>query len=77
MFWPVRRTEMRLKLDYLNSVEKQYGVRPKALTGGSRDLKEINDWVKQQTGTKVDHFLSSLPRNPGVVPVGAAYFKGS
>ncbi|XP_035291124.1 pigment epithelium-derived factor [Anguilla anguilla] len=69
--------KMRLKLEYLNAVEKQYGVRPKALMGGARDQKEINDWVKQQTGTKVDHFLmSSLPRNPGVVPVGAAYFKG-
>ncbi|KAJ8267217.1 hypothetical protein GJAV_G00139890 [Gymnothorax javanicus] len=68
---------MRLKVDYLNEVEKQYGVRPKALMGGTRDLKEINDWVKQQTGTKVDHFLSSnLPRNAGVVPIGAAFFKG-
>ncbi|XP_061104790.1 pigment epithelium-derived factor [Conger conger] len=68
--------KMRLKLEYLNAVEKQYGVRPKALTGGTRDLKEINDWVKQQTGTKVDNFLSSSPQNPGVFPVAAAYFKG-
>ncbi|KAJ8347661.1 hypothetical protein SKAU_G00262500 [Synaphobranchus kaupii] len=69
--------KMRLKLEYLNVVERQYGVRPKALTGGARDLREINDWVKQQTGTKVDRFLSSaLPRNAGVVPVGAAFFKG-
>ncbi|XP_036380539.1 pigment epithelium-derived factor [Megalops cyprinoides] len=69
--------KLRLKLEYLNAVEKQFGVRPKALTGSSRDLKEINDWVKQQTGSKVDRFLTSaLPRNAGVVPLGAAYFKG-
>ncbi|KAI1903262.1 hypothetical protein AGOR_G00025400 [Albula goreensis] len=69
--------KMRIKLEYLNAVEKQYGVRPKALMGGARDQREINDWVKQQTGSKVDRFLSSpLPRNAGVVPLGAAYFKG-
>nr|XP_006640979.1 PREDICTED: pigment epithelium-derived factor [Lepisosteus oculatus] len=70
--------KLRLKLEYLNSVEREYGVRPKALTGSPRgDLKEVNDWVKQQTGGKVNSFLtSSLPRNMGVLPLGAAYFKG-
>ncbi|KAJ8386222.1 hypothetical protein AAFF_G00175420 [Aldrovandia affinis] len=68
---------MRLKVGYFNEVEKQYGVRPKMLTGGARDLKEINEWVKQQTGSKVDRFLTTpIRRNIGVVPLGAAYFKG-
>ncbi|KAL4608446.1 pigment epithelium-derived factor [Arapaima gigas] len=69
--------KLRLKLDYLNAVEKQYGVRPKALMGGARDLKEINEWVRQQTGGKVDRFFrAALPRGAGAMPLGAAYFKG-
>ncbi|CDQ76086.1 unnamed protein product [Oncorhynchus mykiss] len=68
---------LRLKPEYFEVVEKQYGVRPKALMGGAKDVNEINDWVKQQTGGKVDRFMSKpLGRNSGVVPLGAAYFKG-
>ncbi|XP_072518674.1 pigment epithelium-derived factor isoform X1 [Salminus brasiliensis] len=68
---------LRLKLEYLNAVEKQYGERPQTLMGGARDLKTVNDWFKQQTGGKVDRVLATaLPRNSAVVPVGAAYFKG-
>lgn len=68
---------LRLKPEYYGVVEKQYGVRPKTLMGGAKDVNEINDWVKQQTGGKVDRFMSKpLGRNSGVVPLGAAYFKG-
>lgn len=56
-------------------VEKQYGVRPKAML--AKDMKEVNDWVAQQTGRKVQGLLaSSFPRNSGVNAVSAAYFKG-
>lgn len=56
-------------------VEKQYGVRPKAVLG--KDIKEVNDWVSQQTGRKVQGFLASnFPRNSGANAVSAAYFKG-
>lgn len=66
-----------MKLDYLNAVEKQYGLRPKLLLGSVRDVKDINDWVKQQTGSKMDHFLTSaFPRGAGLVPLSAGYFKG-
>uniref|UniRef100_W5LQV1 Serpin domain-containing protein n=1 Tax=Astyanax mexicanus TaxID=7994 RepID=W5LQV1_ASTMX len=68
---------LRLKMEYLNAVEKQYGERPQTLMGGARDLKTVNDWFKQQTGGKVDRVLATaLPRNSAVVPVGAAHFKG-
>lgn len=68
---------LRLKPEFLTLVEQQYGVRPKALVGGTRDVKDVNDWVAQQTGRKVQHFLAtSFPRNPGVNTVSAAYFKG-
>lgn len=39
-------------------------------------MKEINDWVSQQTGGKVQRLLTKAPRNPGVITVSAAYFKG-
>ncbi|XP_048008178.1 pigment epithelium-derived factor [Megalobrama amblycephala] len=69
--------KLRLRLEYLNSVEKQYGVRPQTLAGGPRDLKTVNDWFKQQTGGKVDQVVPSpLSRNTAVLPVGAAFFKG-
>ncbi|XP_069000078.1 pigment epithelium-derived factor isoform X2 [Embiotoca jacksoni] len=68
---------LRLKQDFFGLVEQQYGVRPKVLLGGAKDVKEINDWVSQQTGGKVQRFLAKpLPRNVGVNPVTAAYFKG-
>ncbi|KAJ7996056.1 hypothetical protein DPEC_G00233120 [Dallia pectoralis] len=69
---------LRVKPEYLDLVEKQYGVRPKAVTGGGpKDVNDINSWVKQQTDGKVNGFLSKpLARNSGVFPVGAAYFKG-
>uniref|UniRef100_A0A3Q1FR43 Serpin domain-containing protein n=1 Tax=Acanthochromis polyacanthus TaxID=80966 RepID=A0A3Q1FR43_9TELE len=68
---------LRLKQDFFALVEQQYGVRPKALLGGARDVKEINDWVSQETGGKVQRFLSKpLPRNSAVNTVSAAYFKG-
>nr|XP_046266700.1 pigment epithelium-derived factor isoform X2 [Scatophagus argus]XP_046266701.1 pigment epithelium-derived factor isoform X2 [Scatophagus argus] len=68
---------LRLKQDFFTLVEQQYGVRPKALQGGARDVKEVNDWVSQQTDGKVQRFLtSSFPKNPGVNAISAAYFKG-
>ncbi|XP_045896822.1 pigment epithelium-derived factor isoform X1 [Micropterus dolomieu] len=68
---------LRLKQDFFPLVEQQYGVRPKPLLGGTKDLTEINDWVAQETGGKVQRFLSkALPRNSGVNTVSAAYFKG-
>nr|XP_020442890.1 pigment epithelium-derived factor [Monopterus albus] len=68
---------LRVTQDFFTLVEGQYGVRPKALLGGARDMKDINDWVTQETGGKVQRFLTKpLPRNPGVNAVSAAYFKG-
>ncbi|KAF7206757.1 pigment epithelium-derived factor [Nothobranchius furzeri] len=68
---------LRPKQDFFKVVEQQYGVRPKALLGGAKDLKEVNDWVSQQTGRKVQQFLSKpLPRTSGVNAVSSTYFKG-
>ncbi|KAM4546195.1 pigment epithelium-derived factor [Fundulus diaphanus] len=68
---------LRLKQDFFKLVEQQFGDRPKALLGGAKDLKEVNDWVSQQTGRKVQQFLiKALPRAAGVNAVSAAYFKG-
>lgn len=70
-------SDLRLRLEYLNSVEKQYGVRPQTLGGGARDLKTVNDWFKQQTGGKVEQVVPSpLSRKTALLPVGAASFKG-
>ncbi|XP_069366147.1 pigment epithelium-derived factor [Paralichthys olivaceus] len=68
---------LRLNQEFLALVEQQYGVRPKALPVGGKDLKEINDWVSQETGGKVQRFLAKpSSRNPSVNTVSAAYFKG-
>ncbi|XP_068187326.1 pigment epithelium-derived factor [Antennarius striatus] len=65
------------KQEFLSLVEQQYGVRPKPLQGGSRDMNEINQWVSQQTGGKVQRVLTKpFPKNPGLNAVSAAYFKG-
>uniref|UniRef100_UPI0037E93277 pigment epithelium-derived factor n=1 Tax=Semicossyphus pulcher TaxID=241346 RepID=UPI0037E93277 len=68
---------IRVKPEFFTLVEQQYGVRPKALQGGPRDMKEINDWVSQETGKKVLRIITkTLPRAVGVNAVSAAYFKG-
>ncbi|KAM9728689.1 pigment epithelium-derived factor isoform 1-T1 [Menidia menidia] len=68
---------LRLKQDFFSLVERQYGVRPKALMGGARDLKEVNDWVSQQTGSRVQQVLTApLPRGGGVSAITAAHFRG-
>lgn len=72
-------TGLRLKPDFLTLVEQQYGVLPKALMGGTKDVADVNDWVAQQTGRKVQRFLTKpfgRSPNPGVNTVSAAYFKG-
>lgn len=68
---------LRLNQDFFGLVEQQYGARPKQLQGGSKDVKEMNDWVSQETGGKVQRLLTKVPRNPGVITVNAAYFKGA
>lgn len=41
-------------------------------------MKDVNEWVSQQTGRKVQHLLTKpFPRSPGVNTVSAAYFKGT
>ncbi|CAL1572555.1 unnamed protein product [Knipowitschia caucasica] len=68
---------LRLKQEYFSLVEQTYGIRPKALQGGARDQKEINDWVSQKTAGKVAKILTKpLPRNQGVTAITAAYFNG-
>ncbi|XP_061558443.1 pigment epithelium-derived factor [Phycodurus eques] len=68
---------LRLKQDFFTVVEQQYGIRPKALQGGSRDTNDINVWVATETGNKVQRLLAKpLPRKPGVNAVAGAYFKG-
>ncbi|KAK1874609.1 Pigment epithelium-derived factor [Dissostichus eleginoides] len=68
---------IRPKQDFFALVEQQYGVRPKTLAGGPKDVSEINTWVSQETGGKVQLLLAKpLPRNAGVHTVSASYFKG-
>lgn len=68
---------LRLKQEFFSLVEQNYGTRPKALQGGAKDQKEINEWVSQQTGGKVQRILTkALPRSPGVAGITASYFKG-
>lgn len=58
-------------------MEQQYGVRPKTLQGGAKDMKEVNDWVSQETSNNVQRFLAKpLPRNSFIHTVSAAHFKG-
>ena len=58
-----------MKQEFFSLVENQYGVRPKALVGGAKDTKDINDWVKQQTGGLVERLLSGpLAGAPGSSP---------
>ncbi|XP_024921283.1 pigment epithelium-derived factor isoform X3 [Cynoglossus semilaevis] len=68
---------IRLKQEFFDLVEQQYGVRPKTLQGGAKDMKEVNDWVSQETSNNVQRFLAKpLPRNSFIHTVSAAHFTG-
>uniref|UniRef100_A0A8C8SC09 Serpin family F member 1 n=1 Tax=Pelusios castaneus TaxID=367368 RepID=A0A8C8SC09_9SAUR len=69
--------KLRMKLGFVNQLEKSYGARPRMLTGNAQaDLQEINNWVQQQTKGKVVKFLKEVPRGISIFLLGAAYFKG-
>ncbi|XP_006006153.1 pigment epithelium-derived factor [Latimeria chalumnae] len=68
---------LQAKEDFLNQVESNYGVRPKILVGIPKaDLRDINEWVSQQTETQIKKFLRKFPMNPSVLLFTAAHFNG-
>ncbi|XP_042298695.1 pigment epithelium-derived factor isoform X2 [Sceloporus undulatus] len=73
----IMERRLRMKIGFVNELEKSYGVRPRVLSGNARaDLQEINNWVQQRTGGKVTRFLGEIPDGISIFLLGAAYFKG-
>ncbi|XP_007443535.1 pigment epithelium-derived factor [Python bivittatus] len=73
----VMERKLRMKIGFVNELDKFYGFRPRLLSGNARvDLQEINQWVQQRTGGKVTRFLGEVPAGISVLLLGAAYFKG-
>ncbi|XP_040194308.1 pigment epithelium-derived factor [Rana temporaria] len=68
---------LRLKVDFVNQMEKFYGQKPRVLSGNSRlDLSEANNFVQQRTDGKVLKCFKEIPSGVSVLLLGAAYFKG-
>ncbi|XP_063150850.1 pigment epithelium-derived factor [Candoia aspera] len=73
----VMERKLRMKIGFVNELDKFYGFRPRVLSGNARvDLQEINQWVQQRTGGKVSRFLEEVPTGISILLLGAAYFKG-
>ncbi|XP_063002826.1 pigment epithelium-derived factor [Elgaria multicarinata webbii] len=73
----IMERRLRMKIAFVNELEKTYRVRPRVLTGNAQvDLKEANNWVQQRTGGKVTRFLAEIPSGVSILLIGAAYFKG-
>ncbi|XP_060115520.1 pigment epithelium-derived factor [Heteronotia binoei] len=73
----IMERRLRMKIGFVNELEKSYGFRPRVLTGNSRvDLQEANNWVQRQTNGKVTRFLQEIPTGLKILLLGAAYFKG-
>ncbi|XP_061461434.1 pigment epithelium-derived factor isoform X1 [Rhineura floridana] len=73
----IMERRLRMKIGFVNELDKAYGVRPRVLSGNTRaDLQEINNWVQQRTGGKVTRFLGEIPTGLSILLLGAAYFKG-
>lgn len=73
----IMERRLRMKIAFVNALDKSYGVRPRVLSGNARaDLQEINNWVQQRTGGKVTRFLRDIPNGISILMLGAAYFKG-
>lgn len=68
---------LRLRIDFVNQLEKFYGNKPRILSGNTRlDLSEANDFVQKRTDGKVVKFFKEVPSGISVLLLGAAYFKG-
>ncbi|XP_053562196.1 pigment epithelium-derived factor [Bombina bombina] len=68
---------LRLRLEFMNQVEKFYGNKPRVLSGSTRlDLQEANDFVQKQTGGNVVKFFKEIPSSVSILLLGAAYYKG-
>ncbi|KAJ7308891.1 hypothetical protein JRQ81_008166 [Phrynocephalus forsythii] len=68
---------LRMRIGFVNELEKSYGVRPRVLSGNPRaDLQEVNSWVQQRTGGKVTRILGEIPAGISILLLGAAAFKG-
>ncbi|XP_058019885.1 pigment epithelium-derived factor [Ahaetulla prasina] len=73
----VMERKLRMRMAFVNELEKSYGFRPRVLSGNARaDLQEINQWVQQRTGGKVIRFLGEIPAGLSIFLLGAASFKG-
>ncbi|XP_060612742.2 pigment epithelium-derived factor [Anolis sagrei] len=73
----VMERRLRMKVGFVNELDKSYGFRPRVLSGNARaDLQEINNWVQQRTGGKVTRILAETPTGVSILLLGAAYFKG-
>ncbi|XP_013914863.1 PREDICTED: pigment epithelium-derived factor [Thamnophis sirtalis] len=73
----VMERKLRMRMAFVNELEKSYGFRPRVLSGNARaDLQEINQWVQQRTGGKVVRFLGEIPVGLSILLLGAASFKG-
>ncbi|XP_039224182.1 pigment epithelium-derived factor isoform X1 [Crotalus tigris] len=73
----VMERQLRMRITFVNELEKSYGFRPRVLSGNARaDLQEINQWVQQRTGGKIVRFLGEIPAELSILLLGAASFKG-
>ncbi|XP_033027881.1 pigment epithelium-derived factor [Lacerta agilis] len=77
VFRLIMERRLKMKIGFVNELDKAYGVRPRVLSGNARaDLQEINNWVQQRTGGKVTRFFGEIPAGISILLLGAAYFKG-
>ncbi|XP_037666165.1 alpha-2-antiplasmin isoform X2 [Choloepus didactylus] len=69
--------EFPIKEDFLEQSEQLFGAKPMSLTGRQGDdLANINQWVKEATDGKIEHFLSELPENTVLLLLNAIHFQG-
>ncbi|XP_077021598.1 alpha-2-antiplasmin isoform X2 [Tamandua tetradactyla] len=69
--------EFPIKEDFLEQSEQLFGAKPMSLTGRQGDdLANINQWVKEATEGKIEHFLSELPENTVLLLLNAIHFQG-
>ncbi|XP_058139071.1 alpha-2-antiplasmin isoform X2 [Dasypus novemcinctus] len=69
--------EFPIKEDFLEQSEQLFGTKPRILTGRQADdLTNINQWVKEATEGKIEHFLSELPESTVLLLLNAIHFQG-
>lgn len=71
------KKRLKVQQAFVNQVAQYYGSRPKLIANNmQRELSNMNQWLKIQTGGKISQGVRSLPARLSLLLLSAAHYQG-